>query len=74
MMLGRLNSMSCKCQRARKRLTGATAEDQHRDLLVDDSDKETSIPPNGITSPGDVNEFEVDQQLKHEEGRFWIKR
>ncbi|XP_008227420.1 PREDICTED: alkaline/neutral invertase E, chloroplastic [Prunus mume] len=66
--VSRSNSMSCKCQRA-ERLTGATAEDQHRDLLVDDSDKATSIPPNGITSPG-INEFEVDQQLKHEEGGF----
>ncbi|KAI5322629.1 hypothetical protein L3X38_031701 [Prunus dulcis] len=66
--VSRLNSMSCKCQKAES-LTGATAEDQHRDLLVDDSDKATSIPPNGITSPG-INEFEVDQQLKHEKGGF----
>ncbi|VVA26050.1 PREDICTED: alkaline/neutral invertase [Prunus dulcis] len=66
--VSRLNSMSCKCQKAES-LTGATAEDQHRDLLVDDSDKATSIPPNGITSPA-INEFEVDQQLKHEKGGF----
>ncbi|XP_021802059.1 alkaline/neutral invertase E, chloroplastic-like isoform X1 [Prunus avium] len=66
--VSRLNSMSCKCQKAES-LTGATAEDQHRDLLVDNSDKATSIPPNGITSPG-INEFEVDQQLKHEKGGF----
>ncbi|KAK9938796.1 hypothetical protein M0R45_015516 [Rubus argutus] len=64
----RLDSMSYNCQRVES-LNGGTAEDQRRALLVDESDKVTSIPPNGTPKP-DVNEFKVDPPLDQGNGGF----
>ncbi|TQE13246.1 hypothetical protein C1H46_001053 [Malus baccata] len=68
--VGRFDSMSCKCQQAES-FRGATAEDQHGEIFVDESDKAIPFPPNGVTSPTpDNGEFKADQQLKHEDGGF----
>lgn len=64
----RLESMSYNCQRVES-LNGGTAEDQRRTLLVNESDKVTSIPPNGTPNP-DVNEFKVDPPLDQGNGGF----